>query len=110
MLRLLLWLVFGISFRHRCINVEVLETQRFDSPWMQLQRNSRYSVTNMGPWWFSSQVVTIVRCKKCGRVRHIRTVVNDPSGEWATFSVNEKKESAKEKKDSPEDSPADSGK
>ncbi len=105
MIRLLLWLIFGISFKH-CCDDEIISTHTFDSPWKQVKKTTGFSVSNIGPWWFSSQVITVVRCTKCGRVRHIKSVVNEAEGASTTFTdeVNE------EKKNSSEDSPADSGK
>ena len=72
MLRLLSWL-FGF-----CIHDdEIVETHQMDSKWETAAKTGVTKVPVLGPSDTSQllerKLVTIVRCKKCGRVKHITT-------------------------------------
>lgn len=61
---------------------EIVETKLFPSPHEQLtvtieKLGAGRLATQFQPWYFSQAVVTVVRCKTCGRVKHIVSQVQD---------------------------------
>jgi hypothetical protein len=76
MLKLLLWWFIG---EIHCHNDEIVETKVTPSGWEQMHpsdsciKEIRDGPMELAPWLFTRVIVTIVRCKECGDVRHIVT-------------------------------------
>ena len=71
-----LWWILSLCWHYD----EIVETRVFPSPYDQQKAfiaevGDGNIATEFLPWFFASGVVTIVRCKHCGRVKHICTSV-----------------------------------
>ena len=62
-----------------CHNDELLKTIELPSSYEQMKQSGPKSVEVetmriMPAWQFSKTVISIVRCQKCGRIKHITSV------------------------------------
>lgn len=82
LIRWLWWLIFGGWSDSECWYHadEIAETKVIPSPWEQrhpihagVPLEISEGKMELLPWLFTQIVVTIVRCKRCGRVKHIVT-------------------------------------
>ena len=71
MIRLLQWLL-GVCLDH---DDEIVETKELPSAFARARMHTprKLVVEDVPLAFFSATIVTIVRCKNCGRVQHITT-------------------------------------
>jgi len=108
MLRLLAFLLLGIPLRQHQHDDEVIETVVIDSPYDKL-KGAYTSLNGIGNWWFCGTVLTVVRCKTCGNVRHIRSNTVEELTHNPDFKIENDREKSKKTKKAQDatDDPAD---
>ncbi len=57
-----------------CHKYKTEKTIEQESAYEQIsKRGSKLNIDAMGPWLFKRHITTIIRCEKCGKVKHIKS-------------------------------------
>lgn len=70
MLRFFFNYLFGVCWYHD----EIIQTEVVPSPWEQRHPAAvevKEGRMDLLPWIFTRPITTIVRCSKCGRIKHV---------------------------------------
>lgn len=75
MRRILRWLLGLCDHAEEVIDTMYLKSPSVTEKELALQESVAYDVVRHGipQWFFRAVLVSVVRCKKCGRVKHVRT-------------------------------------